>query len=82
MVHHDRLSKPWQSVGFVYHLACTTVLKTLALQCMDWVIHWVAQGPHILCYDNININTSIFVEQCSSKPARVQLWIFPVLYEV
>ncbi|KAF9223166.1 hypothetical protein BS17DRAFT_809051 [Gyrodon lividus] len=42
----------------------------------------VAQGPHILCYDNIDISTSIFVEQRSSAPAKVQSGTFPVLYTV
>src|SRR6266702_4666209 len=37
---------------------------------------------HILCYDNINISTSIFVEQHSSAMARVQSGTFPIIYEV
>ncbi|KIJ06388.1 hypothetical protein PAXINDRAFT_47855, partial [Paxillus involutus ATCC 200175] len=59
----------------------TTLLKTLASRSLDRAIQ-VAQGPHILCYDNINISTSIFVEQRSSAPAKVQSGTFPIIYEV
>src|SRR6202034_200708 len=42
----------------------------------------IARGPHGLGYDNINISTSIFVEQRSSGPQKVQSGTFPVLYEL
>ncbi|KAF8557270.1 hypothetical protein OG21DRAFT_1505485 [Imleria badia] len=42
----------------------------------------IAQRPHILCYDNINISTSIFVEQRIGAPAKVQSGTFPILYEL
>jgi hypothetical protein len=35
-----------------------------------------------MCYDNINISTSIFVEQRSDAPAKVQSGTFSILYEV
>jgi len=40
----------------------------------------IAQRPHILCYDNINISTSILVEQRSSALAKVQSGAFLILY--
>jgi hypothetical protein len=36
----------------------------------------------MLCYDNINISMSIFVEQRSGAPAKVQSGTFPILYEI
>jgi hypothetical protein len=35
-----------------------------------------------MCYDNINISTSIFVEQRESGPVKVQSGTFAILYEV
>ncbi|KAF9225382.1 hypothetical protein BS17DRAFT_595597 [Gyrodon lividus] len=58
MVHHGRRSKPWH---FAYLSLLSTFLKTLALQCLGQATQ-VALGPHILCYDNMNISTSIFVK--------------------
>jgi hypothetical protein len=43
----------------------------------------IGSGPHIFCYDNINLSTSIFVEQRgSSSPAKVTSGTFAVLYKV
>jgi hypothetical protein len=42
----------------------------------------IAQGPHKCRYNNINISTSIFVEQQSSAPAKVQSGTFAVIYEL
>ncbi|KAI9437299.1 hypothetical protein H4582DRAFT_2058293 [Lactarius indigo] len=43
----------------------------------------LALGPHIFCYNNIQISTSIFVEQWgSSGPAKVTSGTFGVLYKV
>ena len=36
----------------------------------------------MLCYDNINISMSIFVEQWSSAPAKDQSGMFSILYEI
>jgi hypothetical protein len=40
------------------------------------------RGPHKCGYDNINITTSIFIEQRSSTPAKVQSGTFAVIYEL
>ncbi|KAF9226082.1 hypothetical protein BS17DRAFT_807006 [Gyrodon lividus] len=58
----------------------TTLLKTLASRSLDRAIQ-VAQGPHIFCYNNINISTSTFVKR-SSAPAKVQPGTFPIMYRV
>ncbi|KAI9459997.1 hypothetical protein HD554DRAFT_2135266 [Boletus coccyginus] len=51
----------------------SALLNQLASQCVDKVIR-IAQRFHILCYDNISISTSIFVEQrCTG---RSPVWNF------
>ncbi|KAG0695407.1 hypothetical protein DFH29DRAFT_1030621, partial [Suillus ampliporus] len=57
------------------------LLERLAEQCINCACR-IARGPHVMCYDNINISTSIFVEQRASAPAKVQSGTFAVLYEV
>ena len=58
-----------------------TLINQLTSQCVDEAIQ-IAQHPHVFCYDNINISTSIFVEQCLSAPAKVQSGTFPILYAI
>lgn len=41
-----------------------------------------ALKPHIFCYDNINISTSIHVEQRLDAPPKVQSGTFAILYEI
>ncbi|KIK83851.1 hypothetical protein PAXRUDRAFT_152989 [Paxillus rubicundulus Ve08.2h10] len=57
------------------------LINNLAKHCLERVSQ-IAQGPHLMCYDNINISTSIFVEQRSSAPAKVQSGTFTILYKV
>jgi hypothetical protein len=57
------------------------LIENLAKQSIERA-QQIAKGPHIMCYDNINISTSIFVEQRVSAPAKVQSGTFAVLYEV
>ena len=57
-------------------------IKALAEHCMQLAIK-VGTGIHVFCYDNVQISTSIFVEQRgSSGPAKVTSGTFGVLYEV
>jgi hypothetical protein len=43
----------------------------------------VAKSPHLLGYDNINLSTSIFVEQRgSATPAKVSSGAFAILYPI
>ncbi|KAH9011630.1 hypothetical protein EDB85DRAFT_2159783 [Lactarius pseudohatsudake] len=62
-----------------------TVLKniaSLADHCMKMAMR-VGSGIHVFCYDNVQISTSIFVEQRgSSGPAKVTSGTFGVLYPV
>jgi len=59
----------------------TKLISNLATQTLKQVTH-IFHGPHVLCYDNINISTSIFVEQCASVPAKVQSGTFAIIYKV
>ena len=45
----------------------------------------IGSGVHIFCYDNVNLSTSIFVEQRGTgafSPAKVTSGTFAVLYKV
>jgi hypothetical protein len=42
----------------------------------------ITHGPHKMGYDNLNVSTSIFVEQRSWGPAKVQSGTFVILYEL
>lgn len=43
----------------------------------------IGSGIHVFCYDNVQISTSIFVEQRgSSGPAKVTSGTFGILYKV
>ncbi|KAI9442060.1 hypothetical protein BJY52DRAFT_1194827 [Lactarius psammicola] len=57
-------------------------IGALADHCMQVAIR-VGSGIHVCCYDNVQISTSIFVEQRgSSGPAKVTSGTFGVLYPV
>ena len=59
MLHHSCLSMSYSSINFIItSLADSTIEKA-----QD-----AAFGPHTLAYNNINISTSIFVEQ---KPKHI-----------
>ena len=59
----------------------TNLLHQLAVRSLERVSQ-AARSIHALCWDNINIKTSIFVEQRDSAPAKVQSGIFATLYEI
>lgn len=57
-------------------------ISSLASQCLELAID-VGSGIHVFCYDNVNLSTSIFVEQRGpSSPAKVTSGTFAVLYKV
>ena len=57
-------------------------IAALASHCMQ-LARQVGSGIHVFCYDNINISTSIFVEQRgSSGPAKVTSGTFGIIYKV
>ena len=57
------------------------LISNLAMQTLEHAT-CIAHGLHVMCYDNINISTSIFVEQRAAAPAKVQSGTFAILYEV
>jgi hypothetical protein len=57
-------------------------ISSLATQCIELATK-VGSGIHMFCYDNVNLSTSIFVEQRgTSSPAKVTSGTFAVLYKV
>ena len=57
-------------------------LAKLADHCMQMAIN-VGSGAHVFCYDNVQLSTSIYVEQRgSSGPAKVTSGTFGILYKV
>ena len=74
VVHRFGLSISYPSI--------LNALSSLADRCIE-LAGSVGRGIHALCYDNINLGTSIFVEQRgASTPAKVTSGTFAVLYEV
>ena len=57
-------------------------ISSLATQCVELAVK-VGSGIHVFGYDNVNVSTSIFVEQRgASSPAKVTSGTFAVLYKV
>ena len=57
-------------------------ISSVATQCVELAVD-VGSGSHVFCYDNVNLSTSIFVEQRgTSSPAKVTSGTFAVLYKV
>ena len=57
-------------------------ISSLATQCVELAVN-VGSGIHVFCYDNVNLSTSIFVEQRGTfSPAKVTSGTFAVLYKV
>ncbi|KAF9525192.1 hypothetical protein CPB83DRAFT_796698 [Crepidotus variabilis] len=78
-----------QTIDALHHcglsIAYTSVLEAIRLIADHCNVLAVEVGAdiHIFCYDNINLSTSIFVEQRGSlTPAKVTSGTFPVLYKV
>jgi hypothetical protein len=58
------------------------LLSRLSQHCIS-IAKQIASSLHMFCYDNINISTSIFVEQRgSATPAKVQSGTFAILYKL
>jgi hypothetical protein len=56
------------------------LLSQLSQRCIT-LAKQIASSPHMFCYDNINISSSIFVEQRgAATPAKVQSGTFGILY--
>lgn len=66
----------------VCHPSVIKNIETLANHCIQTAVA-VGSGIHVFCYDNVQISTSIFVEQRgSSGPAKLTSGTFGVLYKV
>ncbi|KAJ8456447.1 hypothetical protein ONZ45_g18717 [Pleurotus djamor] len=59
------------------------LVKSLSEQCMNDARKAAQHFPGMMLgYDNINMSTSIFVEQVPGAPAKVQSGTFPILYSL
>ena len=75
----DALHKCGLSISYSSVL---NAISSLAAQCVELTMK-IGSGIHVLCYDNVNLSTSIFVEQCGNfSPAKVTSGTFAVLYKV
>ena len=73
VLHHAGLSLSYASIA--------TMITTLANRSIEEA-RLVGSGPHALAYDNINLSTSIFVEQGPNMASKVQSGTFAVIYEL
>jgi hypothetical protein len=69
--------------GFsVSYSSVLNTISSLANRCVE-LARDVGHGVHVFCYDNVNLSTSIFVEQQgASSPVKVTSGTFAVLYMV
>ena len=61
--------------------AINHIIESLANHSMNQA-KLVSSGPHVLAYDNINLSSSIFVEQTPSSMSKVQSGTFAVIYDL
>ena len=71
-----------QSALTMSYTSVMKVLESLSEHSLQTAQDYVNHSPHALAYDNINISTSIFVEQRDNMPSKVQSGTFPVIYEL
>jgi hypothetical protein len=71
-----------QSVLSMSFVSITHIIDALAEHSLEEARKAVRIRPHALAYDNINLSTSIFVEQTANTPNKVQSGTFPVIYEL
>ena len=63
-------------------VSITHIIDALAEHSLEEARKAVRIRPHALAYDNINLSTSIFVEQTANTPNKVQSGTFPLIYEL
>ena len=73
VLHHACLSVSYPSVS--------SIITSLADHSIEKA-KTATKGPHALAYDNINISSSIFVEQGPNAMSKVQSGTFAVIYEL
>ncbi|KAI0046675.1 hypothetical protein FA95DRAFT_1493692 [Auriscalpium vulgare] len=75
----DALHRCGLSISYDSILSCLNTLGTDAIK----AARVVADGPHMLSYDNINLSTSDAVEQRGAEtPKKAQAGTFPIIYSV
>lgn len=66
----------------ISYTSVLNAISSLATRCVELAVD-VGSGMHVFCYDNVNLSTSIFVEQRgATSPAKVTSGTFAVLYKV
>ena len=73
----DVLHQLGLSMSFI---TITHIVDALSELSLEEARKAVRNGPHALAYDNINLSTSIFVEQTTNTPNKVQSGTFPIIY--
>ena len=71
-----------QSALTMSYTSVLKILESLSEHSLQTARDYIKNSPHALAYDNINISTSIFVEQRENMPSKVQSGTFPVIYEL
>ena len=74
VLHQSALSMSFVSISHI--------IDALAEHSLEEARKAVRIGPHALAYDNINLSTSIFVEQTANTPNKMQSGTFPVIYKL
>lgn len=65
----------------ISYQAIAGAIEVLGTGCIE-TAKLVADGPHALCYDNIQTSTSIFVEQTLDTRAKVQSGTVSLIYKL
>ena len=73
VLHRTCLSVSYPSIASIIHALADHSIE----RARD-----VSMSPHILAYDNVNISSSIFVEQGPKAMSKVQSGTFGVIYEL
>jgi len=73
VLHHSCLSMSYSSISSIITALADDSMRKARV---------VANGPHGFAYDNINISSSIYVEQAPNSMSKVQSGTFGVIYEL
>ena len=73
VLHHACLTMSYTSTSEVINALADSSIERAKI---------AASRPHALTYDNINISSSIFIEQGPNMMSKVQSGTFAVIYEL
>ncbi|KAH9000233.1 hypothetical protein EDB92DRAFT_1789717 [Lactarius akahatsu] len=73
VLHRTSLSVSYPSIASIIHSLANHSIERARV---------VSLRPHVLAYDNVNISSSIFVEQGPNTMSKVQSGTFAVIYEL